>query len=225
MIIYCSNLHCPCNHPCRYTDEWFSSTCMHISHLYACLSSNRTMHVKSYSWILRACVGETCFCMNHLGYSPMLDIAQCLIILDINCTCCQPIVYAMHTINPSHAILQWCNRGSIRSLERSDSRQLIYLMYDDGDDGNDDGDDDCGHVLVPLSYYHSLISSYTRVSIVVLINMLIYRMWNIYPLLQDRSDRWSAVLLLCSAIHGMRRLWHMADHNMCNPSSVHVYFS
>jgi hypothetical protein len=21
--------------------------------------------VKSYSWIVRACVGETCFCMNH----------------------------------------------------------------------------------------------------------------------------------------------------------------
>ena len=79
-------------------------------------------------------------------------------------------------------------------------------MYDDSDDGNDDGDDDCGYVLIPLSYYHSLISSYTRVSIVVLINMLIYRMWNIYPLLQDRSDCWSAVLLLCSAIHGMRRL-------------------
>ena len=125
MIIYCSNLHCPCDHPWQYADEWFSSTCMHISHLYAYLSSHRTIHVKSYSWILRACVGETCFCMNHLGYSPMLDIAQCLIILDINCTCCQPIVYAMHTINPSHAILQWCNRGSIRSLERSDSRQLI----------------------------------------------------------------------------------------------------
>ena len=79
-------------------------------------------------------------------------------------------------------------------------------MYDDSDDGNDDGEDDCGYVLIPLSYYHSLISSYTRVSIVVLINMLIYRMWNIYLLLQDRSDRWSAVLLLCSAIHGMRRL-------------------
>ena len=72
----------------------------------------------------------------------------------------------------------------------------------DSDDGNDDGDDDCGHVLIPLSYYHSLISSYTRVSIVVLMNMLICRMLNIYPLLQDGSDRWSAVLLLCSAIHG-----------------------
>ena len=98
-------------------------------------------------------------------------------------------------------------------------------MYVDSDDGNDNGDDDCGHALIPLSYYHSLVSSYTRVSIVVLMNMLSCRMWNIYPLLQDRSDRWSAVLLLCSVIHGMRRLRNMADHYACNPSSVHVYFS
>ena len=68
-------------------------------------------------------------------------------------------------------------------------------MYDDSDDGNDDGDDDCGYVLIPLSYYHSLISSYTRVSIVVLMNMLIYRMWNIYPLLQDGSDRGTTPVL------------------------------
>ena len=55
---------------------------------------------------------------------------------------------------------------------------MIVTMVDsdDSDDGYDDGDDDCGHVLIPLSYYHSLISSYTRVSIVVLMNMLICRM-------------------------------------------------
>ena len=63
-------------------------------------------------------------------------------------------------------------------------------MYDDGyDDGDDDcdSDDDCGHSLIPLSHYPSLISSSTHVFIVVLMNMLIC-----YPLLQDQSDRWSA---------------------------------
>ena len=36
-----------------------------------------------------------------------------------------------------------------------------YFMYDDSKDGNYDGDDDCGHALIPLSYYPSLISSST----------------------------------------------------------------
>ena len=55
-------------------------------------------------------------------------------------------------------------------------------MYDDSDDGNDDGDDDCGHELIALSYYPSLMSSS---SIVVLMDMLICCMCNIYPLLKD----------------------------------------
>ena len=56
-------------------------------------------------------------------------------------------VYAMHTINPWHAILQGFDTiaGALRFATVG-----CYLMYDCSDDGNDDGDDDCGHLLIPL---------------------------------------------------------------------------
>ena len=58
-------------YPC--IDEWLSSICTIVSYLYAFLSLYRILRVKSYSWILRARVGKTCFCLKF-----NLDMDRCL---------------------------------------------------------------------------------------------------------------------------------------------------
>ena len=73
------------------------------------------------------------------------------------------MIYAMHAINLWHAINHWCNRGSIRSLECSDSLQLVATWCKTVEMIGDSDGDIMIHSVMHSLIIKSLLNSFIKV--------------------------------------------------------------